>query len=134
MGLTWKDIVMSDRIVIREMEIQCRIGVPDEERAEPQTLRVTIEMEVDIASSARADDIGQTVNYFSVYQKVHTLSESRPRKLIETLAEEIAHMVIGDFDVNTVVVRIDKFILPNTRTVSVEIQRHQNGRYSQPTD
>lgn len=126
MGLTWKDIVMSDRIVIREMEIQCRIGVPDEERAEPQTLRVTIEMEVDIASSARADDIGQTVNYFSVYQKVHTLSESRPRKLIETLAEEIAHMVIGDFDVNTVVVRIDKFILPNTRTVSVEIQRHQN--------
>ena len=134
MGLTWKDIVMSDRIVIREMEIQCRIGVPDEERAEPQTLRVTIEMEVDIASSARADDIGQTVDYFSVYQKVHTLSESRPRKLIETLAEEIAHMVIGDFDVNTVVVRIDKFILPNTRTVSVEIQRHQNGRYSQPTD
>ena len=126
MGLTWKDIVMSDRIVIREMEIQCRIGVPDEERAEPQTLRVTIEMEVDIASSARADDIGQTVNYFSVYQKVHTLSESRPRKLIETLAEEIARMVIGDFDVNTVVVRIDKFILPNTRTVSVEIQRHQN--------
>ena len=126
MGLTWKDIVMSDRIVIREMEIQCRIGVPDEERAEPQTLRVTIEMEVDIASSARTDDIGQTVDYFSVYQKVHTLSKARPRKLIETLAEEIAHMVIGDFDVNTVVVRIDKFILPNTRTVSVEIQRHQN--------
>ena len=117
---------MSDRIVIREMEIQCRIGVPDEERAEPQTLRVTIEMEVDITSSARADDIGQTVDYFSVYQKVHTLSKARPRKLIETLAEEIAHMVIGDFDVNTVNVRIDKFILPNTRCVSVEIQRHQN--------
>ena len=117
---------MSDRIVIREMEIQCRIGVPDEERAEPQTLRVTIEMEVDITSSARSDDIGQTVDYFSVYQKVHTLSKARPRKLIETLAEEIAHMVIGDFDVKTVVVRIDKFILPNTRSVSVEIQRHQN--------
>ena len=126
MGLTWKDIVMSDRIVIREMEIQCRIGVPDEERAEPQTLRVTIEMEVDIASSARTDDIGQTVDYFSVYQKVHTLSKARPRKLIETLAEEIAHMVIADFDVKTVVVRIDKFILPNTRSVSVEIKRHQN--------
>ena len=117
---------MNDRIVIREMEIQCRIGVPDEERAEPQTLRVTIEMEVDIASSARADDIGQTVNYFSVFQKVHTLSETRPRKLIETLAEEIAHMVIADFNVNTVVVRIDKFILPNTRAVSVEVQRHKN--------
>ena len=116
---------MSDRIVIREMEIQCRIGVPDEERAEPQTLRVTIEMEVDIASSARTDDIGQTVDYFSVYQKVHTLSKARPRKLIETLAEEIAHMVIADFDVKTVVVRIDKFILPNTRSVSAEIKRHQ---------
>ena len=117
---------MSDRIVIREMEIQCRIGVPDEERATPQMLRVTIEMEVDIAPSARADDIEQTVDYFSVYQKVHTLGAARPRKLIETLAEEIAHMVIGDFNVNTVVVRIDKFILPNTRAVSVEIQRRQN--------
>ena len=42
---------MSDRIVIREMEIQCRIGVPDEERAEPQALRVTIEMDVDTATN-----------------------------------------------------------------------------------
>ena len=70
---------MSDRIVIREMEIQCRIGVPDEERAEPQALRVTIEMDVDIASSARTDDIGQTVDYFLVYQRVYTLSGARPR-------------------------------------------------------
>ena len=118
--------MMSDRIVIREMEIQCRIGVPDEERAEPQTLSVTIEMEVDTAYSARADDIGQTVDYFLVYQRVHALSTARPRKLIETLAEEISQMVLGEFQVKTVSVRIDKFILPNTRSVSVEIQRHQN--------
>ena len=57
---------MNDRIVIREMEIQCRIGVPDEERAEPQALRVTIEMDVDTAPSAKTDNIGQTVDYFLV--------------------------------------------------------------------
>ena len=118
--------MMSDRIVIREMEIQCQIGVPDEERAEPQTLRVTIEMEVDITPAARADDIDQTVDYYSVYKKVHTLSAARPRRLVETLAEEIAQMVLGEFPTNTVRVRIDKFILPNTRAVSVDIQRHQN--------
>ena len=116
---------MNDRIVIREMEIQCRIGVPDEERAEPQALRVTIEMDVDTAPSAKTDSIEQTVDYFLVYQRVHTLSGARPRKLIETLAEEISQMVLGEFQVKTVLVRIDKFILPNTRAVSVEIQRHQ---------
>ena len=120
---------MNDRIVIREMEIQCRIGVPDEERAEPQSLRVTIEMDVDTAPSAKTDNIGQTVDYFLVYQRVHTLSGARPRKLIETLAEEISQMVLGEFQVKTVSVRIDKYILPNTRAVSVEIQRHQNWRY-----
>lgn len=118
--------MMNDRIVISEMEIQCRIGVPDEERAEPQALRVTIKMDVDTAPSAKTDNIGQTVDYFLVYQRVHTLSGARPRKLIETLAEEISQMVLGEFKVKTVSVRIDKYILPNTRAVSVEIQRHQN--------
>ena len=118
--------MMNDRIVISEMEIQCRIGVPDEERAEPQALRVTIKMDVDTAPSAKTDNIGQTVDYFLVYQRVHTLSGARPRKLIETLAEEISQMVLGEFKVKTVLVRIDKYILPNTRAVSVEIQRHQN--------
>ena len=121
-----KYVMMNDRIVIREMEIQCRIGVPDEERAEPQALRVTIKMDVDTAPSAKTDNIGQTVDYFLVYQRVHTLSGARPRKLIETLAEEISQMVLGEFKVKTVSVRIDKYILPNTRAVSVEIQRHQN--------
>ena len=122
----YKYIMMSDRIVIREMEIQCRIGVPDEERAEPQALRVTIEMDVDTAPSAKTDSIEQTVDYFLVYQRVHALSAARPRKLIETLAEEISQMVLGEFQVKTVSVQIDKFILPNTRAVSVEIQRRQN--------
>ena len=80
---------MSDRIVIREMEIQCRIGVPDEERAEPQTLRVTIEMDVDTHLQQDRQH-GQTVDYFWCIKS--TPGGAGP-KLIETLAEEISQMV-----------------------------------------
>lgn len=114
---------MNDCITIREMEIQCRIGVPDEERATPQKLAVTVSMSIDTAAAAQSDDIEHTIDYYSVYQQIHTLAAAKPRRLIETLAEEIAEMVIAEFAVKTVNVQIDKFILPKTRCVSIEISR-----------
>ena len=47
-----------------------------------------------------------------MYQKVHTLSGARPRKLIETLAEEISQMVLGEFQVKTVLVELINLSCP----------------------
>jgi len=114
---------MTDAITIADMEVHSRIGVPDEERAKPQRLLITVEMTINATAAAVDDDIDRTINYHSVYLRVKKLAEDKERQLIETLAEEIAAMILLEFSTDAVAVEIKKFILPNTKHVSVRIER-----------
>lgn len=124
---------MSDRINIRGLEIYAHIGVPDEERARRQKLLVNIGLKVrSTADAAEADDVALTVDYFQLSNEIKEVAAARPRKLIETLAEEIATAVFKHELVRDVTVEIEKFILPDTRLVSVEIKRKAPKKKKQP--
>lgn len=112
-----------DTIIIRDLEVFFRVGVPDAERAEPQRLLVSVEMRRDLRAAAAGDDLVQTIDYFAVSRRIKGLGEGRAWKLIETLAEEIAQVVLTEFGPEQVMVRIKKFILPDTRWVAVELTR-----------
>jgi len=115
---------MSDLIRVVDLEIWANLGVPDEERAQPQRLLISLEMSVDgFAHAAVMDDIAQTVNYFDVVQRVKRLAAERPRKLLEALAEEIAADLLKIFPIQKLILEIKKFILPDTQYVSVKIER-----------
>ena len=114
---------MSDIISIVEIEVKSRIGVPEEERAHPQRLLISVELETDVSAAAKADDISRTINYYSVYLGVKKLCGLGERQLIETLAEEIAAMLLEEFETGAVRVEVQKFILPETRHVAVRIER-----------
>ena len=114
-----------DTIVIKDLEVQFRMGVPDEERAQPQRLLISVEMELDVRSAAAADDLDQTVNYFEVYQAITGMGAGREWKLIETLAEEVAGLVLQQRRVDAVRVEVKKFILPDARHVAVSIERRR---------
>lgn len=115
---------MSDRINIIGLEVYSHIGVPDEERSRRQKLLVNLGLKVRcIGEAAVADNVKLTVDYAQVANEVKDVASSRPRKLIETLAEDIAAAVLAHELVKEVSVTIEKFILPDTRCVSVEIKR-----------
>ncbi len=115
---------MSDRINILGLEVYAHIGVPDEERARRQKLLVNLGLKLrSIGEAAVADNVALTVDYAQVANEVKDVATSRPRKLIETLAEDIATAVLAHELVREVSVEIEKFILPDTRLVSVEIKR-----------
>lgn len=115
---------MSDRIHIDGLEVHAHIGVPDEERSRRQKLLVDVDLRVrSFADAALADNVTLTVDYAQLANEIKTVAASRPRKLIETLAEDIAAVVLQHELVKDVVITIEKFILPDTRFVSVEIKR-----------
>ena len=115
---------MCDLIRVVDLEVFSRIGVPEEERREPQRLLVSLEMSVDsVAAAAKSDDLALTVNYYRVAQRVKALATEGERKLIETLAEELAAELLGSFAMKKIVVEIKKFVLPDARYVAVKIER-----------
>jgi dihydroneopterin aldolase len=114
-----------DRIVIRDLELDAQIGVTEEERAHPQRLLVTIEMELDLSVAGRTDAESATTDYARVAQMVRTLVTDRPRKLIEAVADEIADMILTNRLAQTVSVEVKKFSIPRSQFVSVQITRSQ---------
>lgn len=113
------------KISIVDLEVFYRVGVPDAERAQPQRLLLTIEMETDFAAAAKSDGIADTIDYFAVTQRLLKLGAGREWRLIEKLASDIADTVLAEFKPQRVFVAVKKFIIPETRYVSVSLSRER---------
>ncbi|MEW6160958.1 MAG: dihydroneopterin aldolase [Verrucomicrobiota bacterium] len=118
-----------DKITICDLAVLYHVGVPDEERARPQRLLLTVEMQLDMSSAAARDDLARTVDYYAVCQKLQQFGVGRNWKLIETVAEQIAQFVLATFEPASVAVEVKKFIVPETRYISVRVER---SRFSTP--
>lgn len=112
-----------DTITLDEVEVFWRVGVPDEERAVPQRLLLSIRLSVDTRPAAATDDLAKTVDYFALHQRLHALGDGREWRLIETLAADVAKLALDPPAVRAVRVTVQKFVLPATRSVAVTIIR-----------
>lgn len=112
---------MNASIVIRDLEVHYHVGVPELERAHPQRLLVSLEMEVEVGQAIQHDDVSMTVDYHQVVQRLLTFGQNRSWKLLETLAGDMATKVLEEFPVRHISLEIKKFILPETRYVSVRL-------------
>ena len=115
----------TDTITLADLEVRYRVGVPDAERAQPQRLLLTLEMRRDFTRAAASDDLRETIDYYAVSRRLLALGEGRSWKLIETLAADIAALVLGDFGAESVTVEVKKFIIPEARHVSVRLTRER---------
>jgi FolB domain-containing protein len=113
------------KITITDLEVQFHVGVPNEERAKPQRLLLTIEMEHDISTAAATDDIAATIDYFDVSQKIMALGNGRSWKLIEKLANDVADLVLTGYRPAAVTVTVKKFPIPQAAQVSVSLTKQR---------
>lgn len=116
---------MADLILIDSLELSAHIGVPEEERAAPQRLTATLRLEPQTGFDKLNEQLERTVDYFEVCRAVQALAAARPRKLIETLASDIAAEVLARFAVRAVELELRKFILPETAFVAVQLRRER---------
>jgi dihydroneopterin aldolase len=115
---------MSDLIRVIDLEVYAHIGVPEAERREAQRLLISLEMATESFShAAGTDNIAWTINYADVVERVKKITAHRARKLLETLAEEIAADLLKSFPIRKITLEIKKFVLPETQYVSVKIER-----------
>lgn len=113
-----------DTIFLRELEIETIIGIYDWEREVKQKVSIDLEMPVDAARAAASDRVEDSVNYKAVAKAVIALVEASRYQLIETMAEEIASLILREHGVAWVRVSVSKpGAIRGSRNVGVRIER-----------
>lgn len=99
---------MTDRILVRDLQVFARHGLLPEEAALGQRFALDLEAHLDLRGAGESDDIHQTVGYDALIA-VATQAFSRRRKLIEAAAEGVAAAILERFPaVGRVVVEVRK--------------------------
>jgi len=115
-----------DAIVFRDLRIEVLIGIHKREQHVPQT--VSLDLEIGLPGDAvfASDRVADTIDYQQVALSIKALAASGHFRLVETLAERIARLLLDDFGAPWVRVSAAKIgILPNAKTVGVCIERRR---------
>jgi dihydroneopterin aldolase len=113
-----------DRIFLRGLAIECIIGFIEWERRVTQTVVIDLEMPVDCARASHSDDVADTLDYKKVAKRVIAFVGQSQFKLVETLAQRIAILVLEEFDVAWVRLTVNKpGAIRGSRDVGVSIER-----------
>jgi len=112
-----------DKIIISELEAFYRIGVTEAERAQPQRLLLSVELTHDLKAAAARDNLADTIDYAAVAERLLHFGDDADWELIETLAEDLAAMILDEFAPKEVTIEVRKFVLPKARYVAVTLTR-----------
>jgi len=97
-----------DIIYLHGLKIECVIGVWEWERQIRQGVILDLDMAADVRRAAKSDRLEDTLDYKAVAKRLLDYVGQSQFQLVETLAEKIAEIVLSEFSVRWVRVRVNK--------------------------
>lgn len=117
---------MTDHVVINGLRVPARIGVTEEERAEPQMLVVNVDVQSDLTAAGESDDLGDTIDYDALVRRIAQVVRATEVRLLERMAALIVAQVAEVKAADAVTVEILKENVPvreDVTDVRVRIER-----------
>lgn len=113
-----------DQVFIQGLAVEAVIGVYDWEREIRQRLLIDLQLATDIRAAAANDDLSKTLDYKAIADRISDFVGASRYQLLETLAEDVAQLLLSEFGVKGVKLRIAKpGAVPEAQSVGVEIER-----------
>lgn len=113
-----------DRIFLQDLRVEAVIGIFEWERRVRQTVSLDIEMATDVKQAAATDKIEDALDYKGIAKHLIATVEASEFKLVETLAETLARIVVTDFGVAWVKLSVSKpGAIEGSQNVGVVIER-----------
>ena len=117
---------MSDKIIIRDLLVNCIIGTNPDERVNKQHILLNIVIDTDLSAAGESDQLEDALDYFVLKNKVVDHLEQSKYFLLEKMAEKVTEICLAVSKVKSVEVTIDKpDALENTRSVGVQMRREK---------
>ena len=115
-----------DIIYLHDLRIDTVIGVFDWERRVRQTVILDLDLAADIRRAAASDHLADTLNYKALAKRLIDFVGHSDFQLVETLAERVAELVMVEFAVPWLRLRVNKQgAVRGARDVGVIIERGQ---------
>jgi dihydroneopterin aldolase len=113
-----------DKVFIEALEIECVIGIYDWERKILQPIVLDIEMAFDNRVPAASDDIADTLDYKAISKRLIQFVGDSSFGLVEALAEHCCRIIIEEFGVAQVKLKLSKVgAVRGAKAVGVIIER-----------
>jgi dihydroneopterin aldolase len=113
-----------DIIFIDDLRLSTLIGIYPREKAAPQMLEISLQIGTSTTGAGASDDIGDTIDYAVVVDRLRHELSARHFNLLEKLAEYVAGLLLDDFSATWVRVSIAKLgVISGVRRVGVVIER-----------
>ena len=117
-----------DIIFIDDFRLSTLIGIYPREKVMPQTIEMSLQIGTSTVSASASDNIGDTINYAAVVERLRAELAAQHFNLLEKLAEYVANLLLEDFGAIWVRVSIAKLgMMPGVRRVGVIIERGKAG-------
>lgn len=97
-----------DRVFIENLTVETVIGIFDWEREIRQAVSLDLEMDFDIRAAAASDAIADTLDYKAVSKRLIQFIEQSQFQLVEALAERCAAIVLAEFPVARLTLKLSK--------------------------
>lgn len=115
---------MADILFVNGLQVEVTLGVPEWERAIKQKINIDLELATDIRPAAKSDRIEDTFNYQVICARLVEFVEASQFTLVETLAEQCAQLILSEFQVPWVRLRIAKaHLVRQSKEAGVLIER-----------
>jgi dihydroneopterin aldolase len=112
------------RVRVRDLMLSCSIGIYDYERQHPQRVRINVELDVADPGDFAAGEFAKVLNYETIVEGAKAIVAAGHIDLVETLAERIAALCLGDPRAVSVTVAVDKLdVYSEAEAVGVSIVR-----------
>ena len=97
-----------DIIYLHDLKVDCVVGIWDWERRTTQAVVFDLDIAIDIRKSAASDSIDDTVNYKAVAKRIIGFVSASQFQLVETLAEKVAEILMAEFPIPWLRLRLNK--------------------------
>ncbi|MDO8418077.1 MAG: dihydroneopterin aldolase [Agitococcus sp.] len=113
-----------DILYIRNLKVDAVVGIFSWEKRIRQPLHLDLEIALDIRKAAATDDIQYALDYKTVSTRLSQFISQSEWHLIETLAEKIAALLMAEFGVTWLRLKLSKpAALPSADSVGLMIER-----------
>ncbi|MGE5574852.1 MAG: dihydroneopterin aldolase [Ignavibacteria bacterium] len=118
---------MGDKIFVKNLVLPCSVGITKEERAKRQNVILDIEIGCDLMEAGNTDDLTKSIDYARVQEEITRDVTKGEFKLLESLAQTVASIVLRDDMASQVKVAVKKEKYAKKPILGIEISRDRNG-------